>query len=69
MSRTPQLQLKVLRRSEVQLRTGLPCSSLYALMAQGAFPQPIQLSVNRVGWLEHEINDWIAQCAQSRSSI
>lgn len=69
MSRTSQPQLKVLRRREVQLRTGLPCSSLYALIAQGTFPQPIQLSVNRVGWLEHEINDWIAQRVQSRSSI
>lgn len=69
MSRTSQPPLKVLRRREVQLRTGLPCSSLYALIAQGAFPQPIQLSVNRVGWLEHEINDWIDQRAQCRGSI
>ncbi len=69
MSRTTQPPLKVLRRREVQLRTGLPSSSLYALIAQGEFPHPIQLSVNRVGWLEHEINDWIAQRANGRNAI
>ncbi len=69
MSRTSQMPLKVLRRREVQLRTGLPCSSLYALIAQGAFPQSIPLSVNRVGWLEHEVDNWIAERAQRRNSI
>ncbi|MHB1300819.1 MAG: helix-turn-helix transcriptional regulator [Burkholderiales bacterium] len=68
MSRASQAPLKVLRRREVQLRTGLPCSSLYALIAQGDFPQPIPLSINRVGWLEHEIDDWIMRRANSRNA-
>ncbi len=68
MSKTTQRPLKVLRRRDVQARTGLPCSSLYALMADGAFPHPIQLSANRVGWLEHEIQDWIAQRACHRNA-
>jgi prophage regulatory protein len=69
MPHTTQHPLKILRRREVQARTGLPCSSLYALIALGNFPEPIKLSINRVGWLEHQIDVWIVQRAQRRTTI
>lgn len=50
-----------LRRKQVQAKTGLGASSIYALMAQGKFPQKIQLSERRVAWLEADIDEWIAQ--------
>ncbi len=49
-----------LRRKQVQAKTGLGASSIYALMAQGKFPQKINLSERRVAWLESEIDTWIA---------
>ena len=61
MSKTIQPRLIVLRRRQVEVRTGLARSSIYALIADGQFPAPIRLSVNTVGWLEHEINAWIAE--------
>jgi prophage regulatory protein len=60
----------VLRRQDVEARTGVPGSSLYEMMGKGAFPRPIKLSARRCGWLEHEIEDWIRdRIAAGRSPI
>lgn len=59
-SKPSQAGLTVLRRRQVEARTGLGRSSIYALIARDQFPAPIRLSVNTVGWLEHEIDRWIA---------
>jgi prophage regulatory protein len=47
-----------LRRPDVQRVTGLPCSTLYDMMANQRFPLPVKLSANRVGWLESEVRAW-----------
>ena len=47
--------VRILRIAQVCERTGLATSSIYSLIAQGTFPKPVPLSVNRVGWLEHEL--------------
>ena len=52
--------LVILRRKQVEARTGLPCSSLYRQIAAGSFPRPISLGENTVGWLEHEVDAWIS---------
>jgi prophage regulatory protein len=65
MSRTIQPRLTVLRRRQVETRTGLGRSSIYALIAEGQFPAPIRLSANTVGWLEHEIDAWISGRAKA----
>ena len=49
---------KFLRRSDVCAATGLPVSTLYALMQRGEFPRPVRTSPGRVGWLESEITVW-----------
>ena len=64
-SRHSQPGLTVLRRPQVESRTGLSRSSLYALIASGQFPAPIRLTANTVGWLENDIERWIAQRAIS----
>lgn len=48
----------VLRREEVERATGLPRSTIYEMMARGAFPKPIKLGARAVGWLETEIVAW-----------
>jgi prophage regulatory protein len=59
--------ITILRRKDVQARTGLPISSLYSLVAVGAFPQPIQLSTRRVGWLESEVQAWLEERVAKRT--
>ena len=51
---------RILRRHEVEARTGLPRSSLYRLIANGEFPKQRRLSASTVGWLESEISTWIS---------
>lgn len=65
--RTKSLQhgLVILRRRQVESRTGLARSSIYALIAAGHFHEPIRLTPNTVGWLEHEVEQWIAQRIQA----
>jgi len=50
----------ILRLHEIKKRTALSRSAMYAAMARGDFPRQIQLSARAVGWLESEINAWIA---------
>ena len=51
---------RVLRRPEVEERTGKARSSLYAAIKKGEFPAPIRLGVNSVGWLEEDVENWLA---------
>ncbi len=57
----------VLRRPQVQSKTGLTRSTIYQLMSSGQFPSSINLTNRSVGWLAHEVDEWIAsRVAQSR---
>jgi prophage regulatory protein len=51
---------RILRRREVEARTGLSRSTLYAQMAEGAFPKPVRLGKRAVGWTESAIAEWFA---------
>jgi prophage regulatory protein len=37
----------------------------YALLKEGQFPRPINLGARAVGWLESEIDAWIADRVQA----
>ena len=52
---------RLIRRKDVQGKTGLGASSIYAMMAKGDFPKPLQLSVRRVAWIESVIDKCIAE--------
>jgi prophage regulatory protein len=60
---------KILRRPEVEERTGLSRSSLYEAIKKGLFPKPLKLTERSVGWAESVINQWIeARIQESKSS-
>lgn len=50
---------RILRRPEVEARTGLSRSTIYAMMAEGTFPSPIKLGLRAVGWSETELAAWL----------
>ena len=52
---------RLLRRREVEARTGLTRSALYAAMAEGTFPRPVRIGRRAVAWPEEAITQWIAQ--------
>lgn len=50
-----------MRRKEVQAKTGLGASSIYAMMQQGTFPKAVNISERRVAWIESDVDSWIAE--------
>ena len=55
---------RILRRPEVEQWTGLSRSTIYAMMAEGAFPKPVKLGKRAVGWPARTIADWIESRAR-----
>lgn len=51
----------ILRRKQVQARVGISRSGIYELMKTGKFPHSIKLSARSVGWLESDIESFIAE--------
>jgi prophage regulatory protein len=49
----------ILKRTQVQARTGISRSGIYQKMADGEFPKSISLGPRAVGWLESSIEAWI----------
>lgn len=70
--------LTILRRRQVEARTGLSCSTIYAKMRRNpkrpsdydpTFPKPVSLGAKAVGWIEAEIEAWLtAQIEKSRKA-
>jgi prophage regulatory protein len=59
----------ILRRKQVEARTGLSRSTLYARVRAGTFPSQVNLGSRAVGWIEAEISDWLAsRIAASRKA-
>ena len=50
---------RLLRLSEVLARCGLSRSSLYRMMRDGSFPEPLKVGVRAVRWRESEIEAWL----------
>jgi len=68
----------ILRRKQVEARTGLSRSSIYARLRPNpkrpgdydpTFPKPVSIGAKAVGWIEAEIDAWlIAQVEKSRKA-
>nr|WP_092148063.1 MULTISPECIES: AlpA family transcriptional regulator [unclassified Pseudomonas] len=65
-SKPPLHELRILRLSDVEQKTGLKRSFLYSLMNQGKFPKSVRLGVRAVGWDATEVDQWIADRLSDR---
>lgn len=73
-----QTALTILRRKQVEARTGLSRSTIYAKLRYNpkrpsdydpTFPRQISVGAKAVGWLSHEVEDWLtAQIEKSRKA-
>ena len=52
--------MRLLRIPQVMQQTGQKKTMLYELQKVGSFPMRIQITSNSVGWIEEEVNAWIA---------
>lgn len=60
--------MKFLRLPTVLGIIGVSRSKLYADIKAGEFPPPISLGARAVGWLDTEIDDWVAARVEARTS-
>jgi prophage regulatory protein len=51
---------RIIRERECEQKTGTSRSTRWRLEREGGFPKRGRISPGCVGWLESEINDWIA---------
>jgi prophage regulatory protein len=64
------MEYKIIRLSDVKARTGLSRSTIYLRMAEGKFPQQINLGSRAVGWINSEVIDWIElRISESRGVV
>jgi prophage regulatory protein len=52
---------RIIRIKNLPDKVGLSKSSIMRMVKEGTFPQPIQISEGAIGWLEAEVDDWIAE--------
>ena len=60
--------LRILRRKQVEVRTGLSRSTIYAMIRDGSFPAPVALGAKAVGWLQNEVEEWITERIRANRS-
>lgn len=65
MTPSPQLptaqSLQILRLAQVCRMTGLSRSLVYQMEAEDRFPKRIHLTERAVGWIEDEVQGWLAE--------
>lgn len=59
----------IIRRKQVEARTGLKRTAIFDRIKAGTFPKPVNLGNPLViGWVESEVYDWIQACIQKRDA-
>jgi len=59
----------IIRLPKTIAKTGLSRSTIYNLLARGEFPQKIYLSARTMGFLESEVDQWLADKANNRTAL
>jgi prophage regulatory protein len=57
---TGEIPMKLIRRKPMLAMTGLAASTQWRLESLGQFPARRQISAGLVGWVESEVEQWIA---------
>jgi prophage regulatory protein len=61
--------VRLIRLPEVLRRTGLSKVTVWRWRRAGDFPRPVRLSPTVVGWVESEIDAWIAKRITARDAV
>ncbi|WP_313054489.1 AlpA family transcriptional regulator [Pseudomonas lopnurensis] len=57
---------RILRRAEVEAKTGFKRAHIYSLMKAGKFPKALRLGIRAVGWDSAEVDAWITERLKER---
>lgn len=58
--------IRILRLPEVCKATGLGRAMIYRLQAERRFPKSLKITEHAVGWIESEVQTWLAERAAAR---
>jgi prophage regulatory protein len=58
--------IRILRLPEVCKATGLGRAMIYRLQAEQRFPKSVKITEHAVGWIESEVQIWLALRAAAR---
>ena len=59
----------ILRLPAVKTRTGLSRSTIYLRISKNEFPAPISLGGRAVGWVESDIDSWLAEKIEAARQV
>jgi len=62
------MTISILRLPAVKARTGLSRSTIYLRITNNEFPASISLGGRAVGWLEKDIDAWLAEKVEASRS-
>ena len=60
-------RIRLLRLAQVISLTGLGKTKIYDLQAEGSFPMRVQITAHAVGWVEEEVQAWLARRVAARA--
>jgi len=58
--------IRLLRLPEVCKATGLGRAMIYRLQAEQRFPKSVKITEHAVGWIESEVQTWLAERVAAR---
>ncbi len=53
--------MKILNKRELRTKTTISIQHITRLEKEGRFPKRVQLTQNRVGWVESEVDEWLQE--------
>ncbi|MEO7859981.1 MAG: AlpA family phage regulatory protein [Nitrospirales bacterium] len=65
-SKMPTPDMQIVREKARFLKTGLSRVQTWRLEREGKHPRRVQLGPNSVGWINHELDQWIEEKAAAR---
>jgi len=63
-----ELSTRIIRLPEAIKKTGLSRSTIYTLVKRGDFPKQITLTPRTMGFLESEVDQWLADRVSARTT-
>jgi prophage regulatory protein len=59
--------MRLIRERDRRIKTGVPRSTWYSLMAEGIAPKPVKLGPRSVAWIEDELEAWMRELETKRA--
>ena len=61
--------IRILRLGQVIDITGLRKTKIYELQSEGTFPMRVQITAHSVGWIEEDVQAWLAKRVAASTSL